>query len=104
VEDAKNTVTVQTTSGNVEAINAGGAVDLKVTSGDIRATLVTVNKVKAQTTSGDVDVEVPRGSYNVNTYTGSGDAAVVGITTDLSSSNTIDVRTGSGDANISALP
>jgi DUF4097 and DUF4098 domain-containing protein YvlB len=103
VENSKSTVTAQTTSGNVEAINAGGAVDLRVTSGDIRATLTTVAKVKAQTTSGDINVEVPEGSYNVTSSTGSGDQTVAGITNDPSSATTIDVRTRSGDANVIAL-
>ncbi|NMO55955.1 DUF4097 domain-containing protein [Actinoplanes sp. TBRC 11911] len=102
VLDAKSTVTVQTTSGDIEALNAAGAVDLKVTSGDINAELSAPNPVRAQTTSGDVNVRVPAGSYRVSTDTGSGDEALVGITNDPAAKNTIDVRTGSGDATVTA--
>jgi DUF4097 and DUF4098 domain-containing protein YvlB len=104
VLNAKSTVTVHTTSGNIEALDAGGAVDLQVTSGDITAKLTTASSVTAQTTSGDVNVLVPKGSYQVRTNTGSGDAMVAGISPDTSAKNIIDVRTRSGDANVSAMP
>ena len=102
VLDAKSTVQVQSTSGDVEAMNIGGAVDLRVTSGDITAKLATAASVTAQTTSGDIDVLVPSGSYRIVTNTGSGDAGVVGLTSDPAAKNVIDVRTGSGDARVSA--
>jgi hypothetical protein len=102
VLDAKSSVTVQTTSGDVQALNAAGALDLKVTSGDINADLSAANSVTAQTSSGDVRVQVPAGSYRVSTHTGSGDAALVGITDDPAAKNAIDVRTGSGDATVTA--
>jgi DUF4097 and DUF4098 domain-containing protein YvlB len=85
-------------------MNAAGPVDLKVTSGDITTKLSAANKVKAQTTSGDVHVIVPPGRYNVSTNTGSGDAMVVGVQNDLTATNTIEVRTASGDASVSAMP
>jgi hypothetical protein len=102
VRDAKSSVTAQTTSGDIHALNASGALDLKVTSGDINADLSAANSVTAQTSSGDVRVQVPAGSYRVSTHTGSGDAALVGITDDPAAKNAIDVRTGSGDATVTA--
>jgi DUF4097 and DUF4098 domain-containing protein YvlB len=102
VLDAKNSVKVKSTSGDIKAINVAGAVDLSVTSGDITAQLAGANSVTAKTTSGDVNVIVPPGSYRIATHTGSGDAGVHGITSDPSAKNVIDVRTGSGDVNVTA--
>ena len=104
VLDAKGPVTAQSTSGNIDAENVGGTADLRVTSGDIAVKLVTPASVTAQTTSGDVTVLVPHGDYRIVTTTGSGDAGVIGLTSDPAAKNVIDVRTGSGDANVSAAP
>jgi|tagenome__1003787_1003787.scaffolds.fasta_scaffold20486547_1 DUF4097 and DUF4098 domain-containing protein YvlB len=102
VLDAKNSVKVESTSGDIKAINVAGAVDLAVTSGDITAQLTAANSVTAKATSGDVNVIVPPGDYRIATHTGSGDAGVHGVTSDPSARNVIDVRTGSGDVNVSA--
>ncbi|MGK5684966.1 DUF4097 family beta strand repeat-containing protein [Actinoplanes sp. URMC 104] len=95
-------VDVQSTSGDISAIDVAGPARLKVTSGDINAELATAASVTAQTTSGDVRVQVPEGRYKITTHTGSGDAAVQGITNDPAAKNELDLRTGSGDAIVTA--
>ncbi|GAA0475455.1 hypothetical protein Ade02nite_41590 [Paractinoplanes deccanensis] len=104
VVNAADKVTVQSTSGEIDVLDVAGPVDLKVTSGDITAALTEVADVKAQTTSGDVNVRVPQGSYKIVTHTGSGDAGVHDLLNDPKAKNTIDLRTSSGDATVTATP
>ncbi|GAB2593016.1 hypothetical protein Aab01nite_36800 [Paractinoplanes abujensis] len=102
VVNAKSPVDIQSTSGDINVINAAGPLTLKLTSGDINAELTTAASVTAQTTSGDVQVRVPQGSYKIDTYTGSGDESVSGLINDSTSKNVLDLRTGSGDAILTA--
>jgi hypothetical protein len=102
VVGAKSTVKVRSTSGDVQAIDAGGAVDAQVTSGDVTVRLAAPASVTAQTHSGDVNVTVPKGSYKLQTDAGSGDVATPGLVSDATSKNVIDVRTSSGDVNVTS--
>ena len=95
-------VTADARSGDVRVMNVAGPVTAKVASGDLDIKLTTANSVTAEANSGDVTVTVPRGSYQVRTDTGSGDADVHGVTNDASSKNVLDVKASSGDVTVSA--
>ncbi|WP_030438551.1 DUF4097 family beta strand repeat-containing protein [Actinoplanes subtropicus] len=104
VNDAKSSVKVQSTSGDIEALNAAGPVDVRVTSGDVQVSLAAPNSVTAHATSGDVTVNVPGdGKYKLVTSHGSGDLSIQGLENDSSAKNVIDVRTGSGDVNVTSV-
>ncbi|MBU2669785.1 DUF4097 domain-containing protein [Actinoplanes bogorensis] len=102
VVNAKKATRVEATSGNINVIDMAGPLELRVTSGDISATLTTPNSVTAQTTSGTVQVQVPQGDYKIVTSAGSGDASVNGLVSNPAAKNVLDLRTGSGDATVSA--
>jgi hypothetical protein len=102
VLDAKSTVKLRATSGDIQALNAGGAVDVDVTSGDVTVGLATPASVTAQARSGDINVTLPSGHYKLVTTTGSGDVAVQSVTNDATSKNVIDLRTASGDVNVTS--
>jgi hypothetical protein len=102
VVNAKKAVEIDSTSGTIDVVDAAGPLDLKVTSGDISAELAVANSVTARSTSGNVQVRVPAGDYRIVTGAGSGDANVDGLVSNPSAKNVLDVRTGSGDATVSA--
>jgi DUF4097 and DUF4098 domain-containing protein YvlB len=102
VLDAKSTVKVHSTSGDIRAMRVGGAVEAEVTSGDVSIELAAPASVTAQTHSGDVIVTVPRGSYKLVTDVTSGDLDAHGLVSDATSKNVIDVRTVSGDVNVTS--
>ena len=88
----------------IRAMNVGGPVTARVSSGDVNVKLTTAASVTAETTSGDVNVIVPAGSYRISSGLGSGDERIIGLVNDPESKNIIDVRTRSGDATVSGAP
>jgi hypothetical protein len=102
----KGTSTLIAGSGNVEASEVSGGKPLRVeaSSGNVRATLLQAAPVTAKAESGDVNLDVPAGSYRLQTSTSSGDEEIAGITNDPKGTNLIDARTSSGDLRITANP
>jgi len=102
VLDAKKSVKVQGTSGDIQILDAAGPVDAKLTSGDLTVQLSAPGSVTASATSGDLRVLVPAGQYKVNAAAASGDARVVGLTSDPAAKNVIDARVMSGDVTVAS--
>ncbi|MGW5241268.1 DUF4097 family beta strand repeat-containing protein [Monashia sp. NPDC004114] len=114
-------ITAETGSGDISVEGSGtGPVSLKAGSGDIAASDLVSGQVLGRTGSGsmdldfaqtptdvtldagsgDVSVLVPQGIYAVTGDSGSGDREV-GVSLSSTSTNKIEIRTGSGDVNVS---
>jgi hypothetical protein len=104
VFDAAQGVTLEAKSGNVQAMNVAGVVVANATSGDVDVKLAEAGSVTASAGSGNVELIVPTGDYRVEAAAGSGDEELVGIVSDPSAKNVIDVRAGSGDVRVVTAP
>jgi hypothetical protein len=114
------TTTAETGSGDIALEGSGtGPLSLKAGSGDIDAEGIDAGRVVGHTGSGsmnldfaeapsdvaldagsgDVSVQVPQGIYAVSGDSGSGDREV-GVSLSPTSSNRIEIQTGSGDVNL----
>ncbi|WP_248960284.1 DUF4097 family beta strand repeat-containing protein [Sphaerisporangium perillae] len=90
-----------TGSGTIDANGLGGKQAVaKTGSGDVDLRFTAVpDNVDVRTGSGTGVVHVPQGAYDVNLSTGSGEKKI-DVTDDDSSSRSIVVKTGSGDAKV----
>jgi DUF4097 and DUF4098 domain-containing protein YvlB len=96
-------VNLRATSGDVRAVNlAGGPIDVVATSGDVDLNVATATSVKATASSGDVRLMIPGGAYRVDAAAGSGDTHIAGITDDQTAKNVLNLRAGSGNVDVVA--
>jgi DUF4097 and DUF4098 domain-containing protein YvlB len=116
-EDLSRDADLQTTSGDVEALDVLGAlrahttsgdvhveaastdIDAQTTSGDVDVLARDAVRVRAQTTSGDVHVRVPDRTYAVEARASSGDEDV-DVRVDDAAPRRIDASTTSGDVHV----
>ncbi|GAA4565096.1 hypothetical protein GCM10023193_38440 [Planotetraspora kaengkrachanensis] len=101
LRDLTGPVGAETGSGDIDARGLSGRqVTASTGSGDVKLRFAAApDNVRVDTGSGDGTVWVPSGSYNVTADTGSGNKEVA-VTRDPSSSRTVVVKTGSGDAKV----
>ncbi|WP_214108900.1 DUF4097 family beta strand repeat-containing protein [Acrocarpospora catenulata] len=112
-------VKIDTGSGHITLRSLSGPLDLSAGSGDIEARGLGGRTALANTGSGDIELRyvsppdqatletgsgngvlyVPKGAYNVELNTGSGDRTVQ-VTEDPAATRKIVIKTGSGDAKI----
>ncbi|MEV7039921.1 DUF4097 family beta strand repeat-containing protein [Amycolatopsis sp. NPDC051061] len=88
-------------SGSIKGIGVRGPVDVTSSSGSVDFTLAQANNVKIKADSGSVDVEVPGGPYRVVGDSDSG-RRNIGVPTDGSAPNTLDLTTDSGSVTVRA--
>lgn len=94
---AKTQIEVKNGSGNVSLAGIRGAIDFKLGSGDLKISSTETPKVSG--TAGSGDIEIVGGVGSTSLRTGSGD---IRITYNNSiEEGLIDIKTGSGDAEIS---
>ncbi|MFJ2031020.1 DUF4097 family beta strand repeat-containing protein [Streptosporangium sp. NPDC087985] len=110
LETDSGNITLRTLTGEVNATAGSGDIAASglgakrlvagTGSGDVKLTFAVVpDHVEVETGSGDATVRLPKAGYNVTAETGSGDRTVR-VTNDPSSSSTVSVRTGSGNAKV----
>lgn len=92
---------VRTSSGSVRAERLRSeTVAVEVSSGDVWLSFAAApRRVNVEASSGDVDVELPDDRYRVITDTSSGEERV-NIAVDPSSDRVVELRTSSGDVDV----
>lgn len=97
------TVDVRTYVGDVE-INgiAAQRVDARAYVGDVHVDTVRKGDVTARTNVGDVDVELPMGTYDIDSDTAVGDSDVEGVTASDRAQHTVEARSDVGTTDVTA--